>query len=424
MISTFLRVAGAVGALAVASGCRLGKRAVLRGHHVRRLVALGVAVAASAVPIGAFADTAPGSPVESNYERVVGPVQRDCGFSQQLPGRPGQSIWLFCDTLNPNVDRPKGLFLPGSTAAEGPFTRGRAPTDLSEVPTPPAAIGHLPSKRAPEHFLPAPMHVVLPDGKACSVPGKFFSATWITGVAREPAALDGSKLLISFVDVCVGGGGIKTEHFGLAEYRPATNARPSMTRVFNERLPFHGLLPQLALGSPIFSKGKLYLFAFRCTTGSGGQCTAGGAVFLARTDARPSSWQHAGSYQFFDPRSPGGWTSNPAKAAPLIAGAAPLGISVDDYASVGHGLALIEQTTLGGGFRIWTAASPVGPWRSTSGKVPCNGGHDFDLCRALIGHPELSSRTELRFSYFNPAPSARHALSPTLDHVLLTSTPW
>src|SRR5215469_14271124 len=87
MISTFLRVAGAVGALAVASGCRLGKRAVLRGHHVRRLVALGVAVAASAVPIGALADTAPGSPVESH--RLRSAAGSGSGPPRPLSGRGG-----------------------------------------------------------------------------------------------------------------------------------------------------------------------------------------------------------------------------------------------------------------------------------------------------------------------------------------------
>src|SRR5215470_1724632 len=100
-----------------------------------------------------------GSLVESNYEKHVGKVDRDCGFSQPVPGRRGQSIWLFCDTDNPHVAK-QFSFLNGSTSAIGPTTSSRVP-DLSEVPSPPTPIGHLPNNGRPQHFLKNPT-VLLP----------------------------------------------------------------------------------------------------------------------------------------------------------------------------------------------------------------------------------------------------------------------
>jgi hypothetical protein len=70
---------------------------------------------------------------------------------------------------------------------------------------------------------------------------------------------------------------------------------------------------------------------------------------------------------------------------------------------------MVEQTSLAGGFQAWQAASPAGPWRRIlTGQVPCRKGAQHgtqDLCRAIIGHPELSTRGRLLVSYFNPGDS-------------------
>ena len=79
---------------------------------------------------------------------------------------------------------------------------------------------------------------------------------------------------------------------------------------------------------------------------------------------------------------------------------------------------MIEQTSAGGDFSLWQAAAPTGPWRQTgTGRVPCTAGQRtqaVDLCRALIGHPELSTPNELLISFFNPGDS----------HVEVVAYPW
>jgi hypothetical protein len=84
-------------------------------------------------------------------------------------------------------------------------------------------------------------------------------------------------------------------------------------------------------------------------------------------------------------------------------------VSAADYPAGGHGLVMIEQTSAGGDFSVWQAPAPTGPWRQIqAGQVSCTAGkrtQPVDLCRALIGHPELSTRDELLISFFNPGDS-------------------
>ena len=111
-----------------------------------------------------------------------------------------------------------------------------------------------------------------------------------------------------------------------------------------------------------------------------------------------------------------GPTSPTGSAA--TAASRPLSISVGDYRAVGHGLVMVEQTSLAGAFQVWQAASPTGPWRPLrTGTVPCTKGTQGAvdaLCRALIGHPELSTRSRLLISYFDPG----------YDHVEVSAYPW
>ncbi|TMC12766.1 MAG: hypothetical protein E6J41_02235 [Chloroflexi bacterium] len=391
-------------------------------HRFRSLFAFAVAAAAGALPVAAAADVAPPASLVSNYETASGNVlQRDCGFSHQLPGNSSLAVWLFCDTPIASSGGTVIGFIPGSSAAVGPFTPGRVPTDLSEIPTPPAPIESLPSAQAPQRFLPTPDGLVLPDGTTrCGASGSnSYAATWMSGVNREPSSANRSLLLISFTDVCVSGGSaITTERFGIAEYNPATNTVTAMTRVFATASPGQDLgttAPQLLLGSPVFSGSFLYLFSARCSSAGFGACGAG-SVYLARTPANPTSWRQSSTYQFFDPGASGGWTRDPASAQSVISGAQPFAVTADSFSSVGQGLDLVEETSLGGNFRVWTASSPPGPWtQKTSGQVPCTSGSGaLNFCRALIGHPELSTSSQLLLSFYDPG----------TDHVRIASTPW
>ena len=388
----------------------------------RPLLAFAVAATAGALPVAAAADTAPPASVVSNYEIATGNnLQRDCGFSHRLPSDSTLSVWLFCDTPIANSSGTVIGFIPGSTAAVGPFTRGKVPADISEIPMPPTPVETLPSSQAPQQFLPTPHGLVLPDGTTpCGASGSnSYAATWMSGVTREPSSANSSLLLISFTDVCVSGGStITTERFGIAEYNPATNTVIAATRVFASASPGQDLgatRPQLLLGSPVFSGSFLYLFSAVCSSAGFGACGAG-SVYLARTPANPTSWRQSGTYQFFDPGASGGWTSDAASAQSVISGAEPFAVTADSFSSVGQGLDLIEETSLGGNFRVWTASSPPGPWtQKTSGQVPCTSGSGaLNFCRALIGHPELSTSSQLLLSFYDPGS----------DHVRVAATPW
>jgi len=342
--------------------------------------------------------------VQSGYERVTGDaVHRDCGYSSPLPGKPGWSIWLFCDTVVTSADGRaiERLILGTDTAAEGPDQAGRAPGGLTEVPTPPARLALSPGT-APQPFLPAPDGLELPGSLLpCSGVGSY-PAAWISGVTAAPSA-EAGHLLIAYDDYCVTGAADApaAEGFGLVTYDPARNLLGPVTPVFRSGFGLP-LPPQQVLGSPVAgADGYLYLFGFCQAAPPPAGCGAG-QVFLARTVAKPADWEDPLSYQYW---TGAGWSAQTA-AATLIPAGHPLGLSVGDYAADGHGLVMIEQTTLAGGFQAWQAPAPAGPWRRLlAGRVPCTRGAEptaAGLCRALIGHPELSTRDDLLISYYDP----------------------
>ena len=389
-----------------------------RGRLRRRALA-GCAVAVGCLIVVA-ACTAPASRpapwlVRSNYERSTGDsVRRDCGYSSPLPAKPGWSIWLFCDTVVTSARKLTGLILGTDTAAEGPYQAGRVPGWLSEVPTPPARLALSPAT-PPQPFLPAPDGLQLPGGTLpCSGPGSY-PAAWISGVVGAPPAAAG-RLLIAYDDYCVtgSGNGVTAEGFGLAEYDPARNLLGPVTSVFGSGsgLP---LPQQQVLGSPVVgADGYLYLFGFCQVTSPLAGCGAS-QVFLARTVAAPAYWGNPFTYQYW---TGDGWSPDAAAAGSLIPAGQLLGISVGDYAADGQGLVMIEQTSLAGGFQAWQARSPAGPWhRLLAGRVPCTQGTEDGkegLCRALIGHPELSTRGDLLISYYDPGNG----------HVGIAAYPW
>jgi hypothetical protein len=376
-----------------------------------------VAVAACSAPPRPAPGPAPDL-VRSNYERATGDtVPRDCGYSVPLPGQPGWSLWLFCDTAvtsarGTKIDR---LILGTDTAAAGPYQPGQVPDRLSEIPTPPGPAAR-PGDGAPEPFLPAPQHLVLPGStQPCSGSGRY-PAAWITGVAAEPGSAGRGQVLISYNDYCVTGdagslgtdvpGSLTPEGTGLAEYDPASNRLGPLEQVFGGTFGLAqagvALPVQQVLGSPVFRAGYLYLFGF-CSAATLPTGCATGKVFMVRVQATPAAWQNPLSYQYWTGR---GWSLDPNTAASVLPAGQPLGISAGDYSADGHQLILVEQTSLAGDFQVWQASSPAGPWRrGRSGRVPCRNGTGHgagELCRALIGHPELSTRNQLLISYYNP----------------------
>jgi hypothetical protein len=375
------------------------RRAMCRGSWVV-IVAVGV-LGGSALP--ALADSAPPASVNSNFENTYGAsLSRDCGFSTPLPANPATSLWLFCDTaiygLNQQLQYHLTGFIPGSTAAEGPYTAGEVPQGLSELPTPPAALPTMPNSDGPAQFLKTPGGLVTSTGQPCDSANNAYAASWISGVAREPSTANPADVLITFDNYCVEGGlSFDPEGFGIAEYNPATNTVVSQTTLVTGA----AVSPQQILVSPVFSGSHLYLFGSQCASQDQfGDCTSG-SIYLARTGGTASSWDNPSSYRWRDGST---WTSAASSATSIIPSATPISaVNVSDYSSAGQGIVLIEQTNVGGGFLAYEPVSSLtGAWKQViSASVPCGSGSG--LCHAIIGHPELSTTGELMISYFDPA---------------------
>jgi len=384
---------------------------------VRTLTVLAAALVLLATACGSGRPPPP-RPVVSRYETATGHhIVRDCGFSVALPGKARRSLWLFCDTVvTGRHGRAIGYPILGAgTAAEGPYTAGSGPGLLTELATPSADAlgavaggpgrGQLPARAAPQPFLPVPANLTLPASTLPCAGPNVYPARWVTGAAGEPGP--SGHVLISYTDYCVSGGGTFTpEAFGLLDYDPAGNVLGSPAQVFAAQ-PGQQLPQPQALGSPVFRGGHLYLFGW-CGPG----CDRGG-VFLARTTAAAAGWDNGFTYQYW---TGVGWSADLSHAAPLTGYREPLEVSVGDYPE--RGLVMIEQTSAAGDFSLWQAAAPEGPWQQTgTGRVPCAAGQRtqaVDLCRGLIGHPELSTPNELVISFFNPGDS----------HVEVVAYPW
>lgn len=380
------------------------------------LSALIVIAGLSLVPlITADAATAPPGLVLSNYEQSTGnSLARDCGFSQPVPGKPGESLWLFCDTptygYNASDQWTLLGFITGSTAAAGPTTPGQVPTNLSELTSTGKPLPAFPNKNAPAQFLPTPTGLVTTTGAPCT--SSAYAASWINGVTDDPAQR--SDLLIVYDNFCVQSSfGFTPEGFGIAVWNPATNTIVNDTVYTNTK----GLTQPEVLGSPIVSGNYLYLYSYNCVNSSI-TCPAnsGNAVYVARVAANPAAWDNHADYQWY--AGSNGWTSNPAAAQTAIPGVQPVGgISAGDYTAVGQGYVLIAETSIGGAFSVYQSATPVGPWTlKTSGTVPCTSGST--LCHAIIGHPDYSTRSSLMISFFNPGPGHQDG------HVELAAFPW
>lgn len=414
---------------------RLGMRRGPRPRRpVRRVLIGGAAVLVAAGVVLAVLvlrphGIVPPAPLLSDFERGSrADIVRDCGYSQPLPADPSVSLWLFCDTdVYAFTARGKwqlSQIIGGSTAAESPAAPGTVPGDLSELTTPGTGVTAMPGQHGPARFLPAPPGLKTASGLDCDLANNAYPASWPTGVTADAARE--SDVLITFNNYCVaiGTGGLLPEGFGLAEYDPAANAFRAVTTVFTAagRGP---LRPQELLGSPVFSGSHLYLFASHCAEAALGAClpAGGNAIYLARVSANPSAWREPGSYQWFAGNP--AWTASAAAAASVIPGAAPAGVSVSSFPALGRGLVLIEQTNDVGRFVVYQATSPAGPWRRImSGTVP-TAIKGTAFTRAIIGHPDLSTGSELLVSFFDPsaAPCCNRREGPK-GHVMVASFPW
>ncbi|MGI5149937.1 hypothetical protein ACQEVC_26955 [Plantactinospora sp. CA-294935] len=387
---------------------------------MKRLIVVGVAAILPlwpGIPASANTAAAPPARVTSHYETATGnTAARDCGYSVALPDQPGQALWLFCDTVFLDAAGEAFGFIGGTTAATGPYAPGAVPDQLSELPTPPATPAVPPRTDAPRPFLPTPTGLVLPDGRPCGTAGtNSYAASWLSGATRGPARLingyDGSDLVaLTYSDVCVRGNWVwTTQAWGISFYHPASNTFVAHHRVFATGST-DDLAWQRQFGSPIFADdGFLYVYAFHCDDSGFGTCGTGRTV-LARTLWRGvAAWSRPLAYRYW---TTDGWTSDITAADSVMSGARPFFLDVRAYSD---GLAAIEQTSLGGHYRIWRAGSPAGPWTvGEERQIPDCASSAESWCYAFFGHPELSTASHLMLSYYDP----------DQQHVLANAVSW
>ena len=347
-------------------------------------------------------------PVNANQETTTGTVlQRDAGISVALPN--GRDLWIFGDTSSFSANASQSsAFIGGSTAAKGRYVPGRTPTALKDIL--PAASGSSSSSsssaaKAPAQFIPTPSDTYMPDGsgRACTAAnGAVYTARWPTGAAL----LDNqAQLFVTYTDVCVTSATTFTvEGWGWMIYAwHSSKIKIGPIDVFPPAANGAPLPNDRAYQSPIVSNGQLTLFTSVCDQ-----------LFIACTSGSVTATTLSDNPLVLG--TPAAYVGKPAVAdgsAPWR----PVNVSVASYPS---GLRLIEQTSIGGTFLVFSSPSPTGPWHPfLSGTLPGCSTTPRGFCYAFVGHPELGSNSALVLSYFKPD-SPQNA---NVGHVDLASVP-
>ncbi len=232
-----------------------------------------------------------------------------------------------------------------------------------------------------------------------------YTPPWTNGVVAIPAS---TQIAISYVVWCVSGGTTVAKQFGVATFDTVTK-----TFVSNATAVFVGspLDRTHQLGNPVlFDDGTgpaMYFTADDCTSTAFGACGAGTLKIarVALVGTRP--WETAASYRWWTGST---WSTDPAAAVNDVSGITPIDTSIMQIGGLPGGpFVLLEEPDIAGGFRAWTAPTPTGPWtlRRSDLLVPdCGTGTGLDLCRAIIGHSELSiagASSTIAYSAFRPS---------------------
>ena len=285
-----------------------------------------------------------------------------------------------------------------------------------------------------------------------------YPATWSSGGAQMPGS---TKLLLVHSDVCVSGSaGFAYEKLHILQYDPATNLISNDSTPFLAAPLIAGLSPQEMLASPVFGNdGYLYLYSFTNVCMDNPGCSAKtvvhpNAIYAARVSANPltMSWKQKSSFEWWcgtappcplGPSRTPGWTGVEADARSVVAFPTvtlPNGLRVVQgpfgHFSAGYYGAnsthkyviTAEAPPLVAGqqveFMAFESSTPYGPFTFTlAGAVPdaCLPGHG---CYAVYGHPELSTSTQLVFSWFSSDDRLDAFAYPLVGHVRLGAVGW
>jgi hypothetical protein len=424
---------------------------------VRRKVGVLAAVLAVSTGLGPVPVAAAAPPrLVSHYELGSGLfLHRDAGYSVPLSGSlAGGSLWLFGDTgwtATEDPDDEPLLFAPGTWGAVGPSTPGSVPT-VTEIPPAGTPIDLAPDPRGPSPVVPpSPTGLLWPDGRtSCgSETASYgsYAASWPMGATAGPAGpmtlrTDGSPTPISIADgarlvfiavpeVCVvySKAGVPLtpprgfeslddrvwsqwpdmviQRQKLVAYSPGciqVAGQMVCNRVVASSTLFQTTggtaLPWTRfLLNPVFSGGYLYLNAHRCDSWAAdfGACVAGR---ITAVRAPIGSLHVPSSYRWY--QGPGSWGAE-ATAASMLPGTANGGAiltDLHDFGAAGGGYLLMQQWHFGGGYQLWRAPSPAGPWTlARQGTMPGCGSGPGKGCYALLGHPELSTPANLVYTF-------------------------
>jgi len=322
-------------------------------------------------------------PVNANEESTTGTtLQRDAGISVALPN--GRDLWIFGDTSSFSADSSQSsAFIGGSTAAKGRYLPGEAPMALKDV----QPAGTSPTSTAPVQFIPTPDDTYMPggSGRLCTpANGADYTARWPTGAAL----LNPSEVLVTYTDVCVTSPtSFTVEGWGFMTYQwRFDKIKTQPYDVFPPSVQGTSLSPDHAFQSPIVANGQVTFFNSVCPE-LYIACT-GGTVSVATVADNPLTMANPSNYVLRPAVTDG--------SAPWM----PVNVSVSAYPS---GLRLIEQTSIGGTFIVFSATNPTGPWHAFySGTLPGCSTTPTGFCYSFVGHPELGSNASLVLSYFKP----------------------
>jgi hypothetical protein len=311
------------------------------------------------------------------------PISRDGGVSAAYAS--GEDLWVFGDTSQ--VGGPSTTL---GTAADGPYTVGAAPNSLSEIP----------AGSSPSPFFKKPSGLdANGEDQACAIP-----AAWVSGAATVPGT---STVLLTYEQVC-DGSNFLAERLSLVEYTPSTGTFGTIYTPFAGSPLYDGLPPVESFGSPVYgSDGYLYLFTnSNDTTANDPDGFYHTGLFVARIKTT-SDLGKASNYKWWSqPTGQGaGWygEADAQYALPVIP-CCNFGATVANYsASTSKDLAAIVQTGLGAStFQVYEATSPAGSWTAGPvGQVPDDCDAGAFGCYAIYGHPELSTSTQLVFSWYS-----------------------
>jgi hypothetical protein len=324
-------------------------------------------------------------PLSASQESTTGTIlQRDAGISVALPS--GKDLWIFGDTSSFTATASQAsAFVGGSTAAKGKYTPGKPLSVLRDI----QPAGTVAGKSAPSQFIPTPSDTYMPDGsgRPCTpANGAVYTARWPTGAAMFE---NQQQLLVTYTDVCVTSqSSFTVEGWGFMTYSwRSGKIRTAPYDVFPPASNGAPLPADRSYQSPLIFLGLVTFYTSQCTS-LYVACTAG----TVSVTTVPEN-----ILALIDPAS---YVAKPA----ITDGATqwmPVNVSVAGY---GSSLRMIEQTSIGGTFIIFTAiGSAAGPWHAAySGTLPGCSTTPTGFCYAFVGHPELDLGSSMVVSYFKP----------------------